>query len=431
MLAFRRIDLRVLATVAVVYLIVCPFLPPSLFSAISANQQFHGAVNLGAGSFVALGIVAAGCGLLAMLFHRLQTDAWLRFAGFFTWITLAIPLISAYLGMAFLPQAARYKVEAEAGLAVVIVFCLRAIIDRMPVGVRIALALVGIGLAAQQVVSHRRFAKAILRPADPSSTIEYKVARWVSDNLPGRRVWLPGSLAHWFNTWSDGQQMTGGSWSTAYNQVHQRLVFQSLYSSAPEDAGNAFLWLRAYGVYALAIPGPKSPEFWKAIARPQLFEGCEVLWKEDDTTICRVPGSTGALAHVLSPDTLIRREPHDWRDVEDVRRLDLTTPADLRWEGTDAAFVRADVPAGKVLALQVTHHPGWSAKANGKAVALHRDALGLMWLDPECNGACDVRLDYDGGWELRLCRWISALTLFAVVLYRTLRIVTVRLPQVS
>jgi hypothetical protein len=32
-----------------------------------------------------------------------------------------------------------------------------------------------------------------------------------------------------------------------------------------------------------------------------------------------------------------------------------------------------------------------------------------MWLRPECDGPCEVQLDYDGGWELRVCRGISCL----------------------
>ena len=40
---------------------------------------------------------------------------------------------------------------------------------------------------------------------------------------------------------------------------------------------------------------------------------------------------------------------------------------------------------------------------------LRRDGLGLIWVHPGCNGPCEVQLDYDGGWELRLCRWLSVL----------------------
>jgi hypothetical protein len=55
----------------------------------------------------------------------------------------------------------------------------------------------------------------------------------------------------------------------------------------------------------------------------------------------------------------------------------------------------------------VNYHPGWHAVAGGRVVQIHKDGLGLMWLRPGCNGPCEVDLEYDGGWELRLCRWLS------------------------
>jgi hypothetical protein len=38
-----------------------------------------------------------------------------------------------------------------------------------------------------------------------------------------------------------------------------------------------------------------------------------------------------------------------------------------------------------------------------------------MWLEPDCAGPCEIQLDYDGGWELRICRWISVAVLAALV----------------
>ena len=47
----------------------------------------------------------------------------------------------------------------------------------------------------------------------------------------------------------------------------------------------------------------------------------------------------------------------------------------------------------------------------GQPRELHKDGLGLMWLRPGHTGPCEVVLDYDGGWELRLCRWLSWLAI--------------------
>ena len=91
------------------------------------------------------------------------------------------------------------------------------------------------------------------------------------------------------------------------------------------------------------------------------------------------------------------------------------------------------MPAGSAVSIQVSYHPGWHATANGKKTPILRDGLGLMWLDSPCEGSCEIQLEYHGGWELILCRWISAFTLIAIAvwIYRIFRRVTVRLPQES
>jgi hypothetical protein len=72
---------------------------------------------------------------------------------------------------------------------------------------------------------------------------------------------------------------------------------------------------------------------------------------------------------------------------------------------------------GQAVSVQVTHHPGWHAKANGISRQIKADGLGLMWLQAGCNGPCDVQLEYDGGTELRICRLLSAVALAALVVF--------------
>lgn len=410
---------RVASTLGCAYLICCPFLPPSLFFAISRNQQFHGSVVYGPGSFTAVGLVLLGCVLIWLACVRFRAGWWFQFVALLTWIMLAIPLISVHLGRTFLPQSVRYKMEAELGLCLLLAYALRSGIERWPMSIRVSLALLGLSIAAEQVVSHRKFAKTILKPVDPAVNIEYKAARWAAENLPGARVWYPGALGQWLNACSESPQMMGSSWSTAYNAVHQRIGYQLLYSSQPQDAENAMHWLRAYGVQAFAIAGKRSPEFWKPIGHPELFEGCEVLWREEDTKICSVPGASGPIAHVLSRDALVHAEPRDWRDASGVRRFTaaLDKPAAWQWEGTDSALIRANASAGEAIHIQVTHHPGWRATQTGNSVPIHRDGLGMMWIESPCSGPCDIKLSYDGGWELKLCRWISILTIATILIW--------------
>ena len=69
--------------------------------------------------------------------------------------------------------------------------------------------------------------------------------------------------------------------------------------------------------------------------------------------------------------------------------------------------IRVTAQPGQVVSTQVSYHPGWHATAARQKLKVNADGLGLMWLRPECAGPCDVELAYDGGWELRICRWIG------------------------
>jgi hypothetical protein len=394
-----RFDWRPFAAAAGGYALVHRFYPLSLFTAIAHNQRFHGAVVHDRGSVVVVAVIAIGLAALWWGFRRYDPGWWIRFVAYFTWVATVTVVFFVKLQYMWLPHAARYKLEAEFGIAVLATFAIAAILNRIPVPVRIIVAGLAIVLASQQVIRHRRFAKAVNQPADPTTTIEYRVAQWTARNLPGARVWAPGSMGIWYNRWSDNPQLTGGSWSTAYNPVHQKLVFQSLYNSDPIDAQNVTLWLKAYGVEAFAIPGRKSPEFWKAVNRPEDFATNEVLWREDDTTIYRVPGAARSLAHAVPKDAIVLHAPEHWRDVTEVRKLaaalDRAVHAEWKWEGTDNAVARIEAPKGWAVTIQVTHHPRWRATANGRDVPIQKDGLGLMWLDAPCEGPCEIRVAYD------------------------------------
>src|ERR1051326_8103727 len=61
------------------------------------------------------------------------------------------------------------------------------------------LALAAVVLAVPLTLQHRRSAKDVLYPADATKTVEYRTAQRIARELPGARVMLPGSIAHWAN----------------------------------------------------------------------------------------------------------------------------------------------------------------------------------------------------------------------------------------
>jgi hypothetical protein len=411
----------------IAYAIIAPFLPPSLLLAIHrASANAEGGWTTG--SATALAIVTLGWIVLWRVLERWTTDWNLRFFGFFAYLTCSIPVIAAYLHRQFLPQPGRYKLEMEMAIALLIVFGLRSIVGKAPSALKAGLLFLFLALAGEQIVSHRQYAKNILQPADLTQTIEYRTADWASQNLPGIRVMLPGSIAQWANDFADLPQFSGSSWSQAYNQVQQRGL-AAVYNGGdtpPQDARVSLDWLKAFGVGAVAVSGPNSHEYWKPFGRPAKFEGLlPVLWRQEDVTIYRVPQRTTSLAHVMSESTIVSRAPAGPRDTDAIEKyvaaLDDPSlpPSEFHWAGPNSMQIRTTASPGQAVSVQVSYHPGWHAKVGSRAIELRRDGLGLMWLRPDCSGLCEIQLDYDGGWELRLCRYMSfaalALLLAAVV----------------
>lgn len=404
------------------YSICAPFLSPSGIAAIRAASAGY----WNAGSFTALAIVAVGWALLWQYLPRWTPDWRLHFFALFAWLTCSVPIIFVWLNRQFIPQPGRYKVEMELSIALVLIFALRSCFARIPRPLRFCLLFLFVALAGEQIVSARKFARAVLEPIDVTRTIEYRTSTWSRDHLSGVRVMLPGSIGQWANTFTDVQQFAGGSWSVAYNQVQQRAV-RALYNgddSPEKDARISIAWLKAFGAGAIAVSGPKSQEFWKAYTHPTKFDGrLPVLWSEDDVTIYSVPQRTQSLAHVVPESALVRTVPSAPGDTKPVEKYvaaldDASLPAaEFRWEGENRIHIRATTFPGQAVSVQVTHHPGWHATANGVSRQINADGLGLMWLQPGCNGTCDVQLEYDGGTELWICHLLNILAMAALLFF--------------
>jgi hypothetical protein len=406
------------------YAIVAPFLPPSMLVAIHrASVNIEGGWS--AASLTALAVVALGWIVLWRALEHWVTDWRLRFFALFAYLTSSVPVIAAYLHRQFLPQPVRYKMEMEMAIALVLVFGARSLLAKAPAALKAALLFLFLALAGEQIVSHRQFAKAILRPTDVTQTIEYRTAIWVSRNLPGVRVMLSGSIAQWANDFTDVWQFSGSSWSQAYNQAQQR-GYAAIYNGAEtplEDARVALDWLKAFGVGAIAVSGPASQEYWKAFTHPAKFNGVlPLLWRQDDVAIYRVAQRTASLAHVVDETALVSHPPVGPGDTTEIEKYvaaldDPSLPAaDFRWAGSNTIQIRTMATPDQAISVQVSYHPGWHAKAGNRAVQVRRDGLGLMWMRPECSGLCEIQLDYDGGGELRLCRYLSFTAVFVLIL---------------
>jgi hypothetical protein len=403
---------------------VAAFYPPSLLRAVSAPSKTHFEPGWTIGSLTAIALVIFGWMILWQFLRRMTSDWKPRFFALFALLTCSVPVIAAYFHRQFLPQPGRYKLEMEVALALLIPFALRSTFARLPVGPRRALVVVLLAFAAEQVANLRQQAKNMLAPGDVTRTVEYRAATWAGQNLAGVRIMMPGSIAQWTNAFSPVPQFSGGSWSMAYSQIQQTGV-DAVYAGS---ARQALAWLKAFGVGAAGISSPDSQEYWKGFSQPAKFEGIlPVLWRDSGVTIYKIPQRTASLAHVVPESALVVHPPADRGDIVEIERYasaldDPTLPApQFRWEGRNRMKIQAAATAGQVLSIQVSYHPGWHARAAGQDRRLYRDGLGLMWLRPGCAGPCEIELDYDGGAELRVCRWISYAAIAALILVFPLR----------
>jgi hypothetical protein len=182
------------------------------------------------------------------------------------------------------------------------------------------------------------------------------------------------------------------------------------------DGPTSVLWLKAFGAEVVFVSGPRGREYYKAFRDPQKFEGLlPVLWREGGDVLYGMPKRSVSLAHVIRPGDAVREPPAGHDDIAAVRSYvealeDPALPvAELEWQSRSRALIRAHgLQPSHLLSVQISYHPGWRAYRNGESIRPREDGLGLMLIEPQCRGECEIELIYDGGTEMSLAKAASA-----------------------
>ncbi len=390
------------------WLLISPWLPPSLVNHIRQDQGVH---SYAANIVVLLGVA------LAWFASRQLRGSLDRFTLLFAlWISI-IPLSFFWWGITLVPQGNRYQLELEMALSLAFA-CLCTRLPWKPVVIAV-LILIGV----RQAIVFRRAGRTLIQPVDIASTIEYKVSTWIDRNLPNRRTMLAGDPQFLFNVLSNNPQMSASHDPTAPNWM-QRVAVYTIYTgdgAGAHDAEDSIFWLKAFGNHAIYVPGPNSREFYHRVVHPHKFDGIlPVLWHEEDDTIYAVPQRSPSLAHVIPKSAVVVRTPVNGLDLEPARAYvkaldDPALPlASVTWTSPSHATIRAQMAPGQVISLQETYAPGWYAPH----AVVTADALGLITIDPECKGPCQIELSFGAGTEAWLCRGLSLLAaLFPLALF--------------
>ncbi len=418
-LALERGVRPVLITGVCAYLWISPWLPPSLILWIRRTawsaEGFFQADNR---SHIAIPLTLAVFGLIWFVTRPLK-GSFERFALLFGAFMCTIPLGYFWLNrLTIVPQSSRYQLELEMAVCLFFGCATRWAWNHAPTAGRAVLIAILLAFAVRQAITFRRFAKVLVRPIDITKTVEYKVVNWIDHNLPGQRTMVSGDPEYIFNLYSDNPQFSAGHEPTAPNWM-QRVAVYTIYTGAnagDHDAEDSIFWLKAFGNQAIYVPGSASREHYHPIVRMRKFEGIlPVLWHDEDDTIYAVPQRSRSMAHVIPREAVVSRQPIHGLDLDPARAYvaaldDTSLPlAELSWRTPTEAAIRTAMKPGQVLSVQETWMPGWRARVAGRDVPVRGDKLGLIVIEPNCDGACEVDLSFGVIPEGWVCRILSLL----------------------
>jgi len=220
-------------------------------------------------------------------------------------------------------------------------------------------------------------------------------------NRPGERAFIAGSSSFLYNVFTGNPQFQGGHIQFATNRFIPGAVYQI---QSGTDAGSrgteiSVEWLKAFGTRAIAVSGRRARIPTKPSPTPAsstVF--CRCSGARATTPSMKCPAGRPSLAHVIPAAAVVKRTPIHGLDIEPVKPYvaaleDSRYPlATFQWKGMSEAEIRATVERGQVVAVQVTYDPGWEAYANGKRQPIRPDAIGLMAIEPACDGPCEISL---------------------------------------
>jgi hypothetical protein len=429
-----RRNLWLLLSVAVVsYAVISPLLPPSVIAAIRMNSPTVGGdYRFTLRSLGGLGVLAAGLLALWWSTRRLQAPV-VRFFLLFALVLAGIVWLGLNRKIYILPQPHRYQVAMEMALALLAVFGGTHLLNRFP---RLVSPVVTAFLlvCAFQFRHDLNYAHRLIRSVDITASRPYRVARWMDDHRHGSRVMVSGPYSFWFNDFTDTPQLHGGHDPMLPN-VMMRVAIFTIYTgtnAGARDGEIGIAWLKALGAHAIYVPGPQSSGYFQPFANPRKFEGLlPVLWRDGDDTIYDVPARSLSLAHVIPAASAVRDTPSSGLDTAEIERYvqalnDPSLPeAAFLWRNRHSAAIHAQLEPGEAVSVQVTYTPGWRALVNGAPQRVGRDGLGLILLEPDCRGPCEITLVYDGGFEWRAA-CLASLFGLAFVAARSCRAVIAR-----
>lgn len=304
---------RALSLVLLGYLIASPWMPPSTIRTFQFNSQtLEGDYRGACWTLLKFSpAIIAGLAGLKLLFRRLKTSRFLQFSLFLLFSTAGITLLFEWTHIALVARPARYHLEMELAVCLAGAALAQALLRRAPPWSKALAACALLALAFAQFGRCCAYASLILEPMDMKQRVEYRTARWFDEHMRGQRVMVSGGVSYWLNAFTDTPQLSGleqgaGNWMS-------RVAIYALHvgeNAGDQDARISVLWLKAFGVQAVAVSGDDSETYYRPYRNPRKFEGLlEPLWHDGGDTVYRVPARSLSLAHAVLREDLAGRAP--------------------------------------------------------------------------------------------------------------------------
>jgi len=410
------------------YAISCFAMPPSSLATVAANS---GSMHAGwEHSFnyvvVLMPLLLAATAGAGWLLGRVGAPRYVAFGAlYFGLLTALVWTARDRRHFELLPQAGRMHLELEMGAALVLGW-----IGWMVFRVRLArYAVLGFGALAiyHQIHWYRMGIDALLPADDLASHSEYMSARWVRDHLGNKRVYAAGSTAFWLNAFTETPQVNGCCDQGRSMRSLQAVPYLVTSLTSPEKTRLSITWLQAMGAHAMIVNGPQSGDDYKDFKEPERFDAAATaLHRELGDTIYQIPQRNDSLAHVLHTGEAAPVQPAGVALDSDVVRYaaaieDPGHPeAQCAWPDPGHARIRATLSRGDVVSVQMEYVHGWKASVGGQSRRVRADGIGFVLIEPECEGDCEIDLQWTGPWDYYVTAFVSlaGLALAAVLLWR-------------
>ena len=411
----RMPALRLFAAAGLACLFAAFWITPSFVRTIAINsQRVNGSFEYRPQMVLLAAGAIAGLGCIGWLLLRRWQQPYLCFLALSSFFFGYLVLSYYWFGASMIPQPFRYIPEFELLFTLLLCELLRLAHEHAAGNRRCLVIAAIVALAIFAVWQGRRYLRGsyrMLRAAQTSEWVEYKLDRWLGEHArPEDRAFLSGSEGMSLNGWFDVSQAKG--WFDP-GVRHWPVLDLSYQITSGNDGRLAVDLLRVLGARYVVVTPPASSVAYHDYLFAAKFEGLlpAVFRLPGGETIYEVPGAR--LAHLVRPEELPRRTPVHGLDLDPLARYiaaleDSTRPAlEASWLTPDDLNLRGDFPAGFATSVQVSHADGWRAYQGGYRIPVESDPMGWLVLHPvsEENGL--IRLHYAGSLEQRIGGWIS------------------------